>query len=173
MEKTYIYALIYEDVVKYIGKANNPVIRRKKHLRECKFKRTKKEKWIFSKLKEKEKIELLILDEVDENNWSFFEQHWISLFKSWGFNLLNGTDGGEGSNGFKGRKHTDETKLKCKIAAQNSLGIIPWNKNKKYKLSKITEKQTGTFWMKKDGIKTRIQPDKFNEFIKNGWVRGR
>ena len=49
--------------------------------------------------------------------------YWISQFKSWNFNLLNGTDGGEGSNGFKGKKHTDETKEKCKEGAKKSKRI--------------------------------------------------
>ena len=42
------------------------------------------------------------------------EEFWISLAKSWGFNLTNGTSGGEGSNGFKGKKHSEETKRKLR-----------------------------------------------------------
>ena len=38
----------------------------------------------------------------------------LSLYKEKGFNLVNGTDGGEGSNGFKGKTHTKETKEKIK-----------------------------------------------------------
>lgn len=114
---TFIYTLSIENDIRYVGKSNAPFGRLKKHLKECKLKRTKKEKWLFS-LKEKgitPKLE--ILDEVSETDWSFYEKYWISQLKCWGFNLLNGTEGGEGSDGFRGKKHSNETKNKCKESA--------------------------------------------------------
>jgi len=111
---TYIYTLSDKTGVRYIGKSNDPLTRFKVHLKESKYKRTRKEKWIFSLLNNNEKPILEILDEVEECDWEFFERFWISQFKSWNFLIINGTDGGEGSNGFEGKVHSKETKLKLK-----------------------------------------------------------
>jgi hypothetical protein len=54
-----------------------------------------------------------IIDEVEENNWKFWEQYWISQFKTWGFKLTNMTNGGDGMLGYKNKnkyKHTQKTK---------------------------------------------------------------
>jgi hypothetical protein len=42
------------------------------------------------------KCEILIIDEVEDNEWKFWEKHYISLFKSWGFKLKNKNNGGGG-----------------------------------------------------------------------------
>ena len=51
---------------------------------------------------------LEILDEVPTKDWKFWEQHYISLFKSWGFDLKNKNNGGGGpvvySNESKNKK---------------------------------------------------------------------
>jgi hypothetical protein len=39
---------------------------------------------------------LEVIDIVKNNNWLFWEKHYISLFKSWGFNLKNKNEGGGG-----------------------------------------------------------------------------
>jgi hypothetical protein len=52
-----------------------------------------------------------VIDEVPIEEWQFWEQHYISLYKSWGFNLVNWTIGGEGG-GMKGKKHSAETRRK-------------------------------------------------------------
>lgn len=88
-------------------------MRFKVHLRESKYKRTKKEKWIFSLIKKNEYPIIEILDNV-EGDGNFFEIYWIEQFKVWGFSLLNGTIGGDGSNGFKNKKHSKETLNKLK-----------------------------------------------------------
>jgi group I intron endonuclease len=84
-----------------------------------------------------------IVDEVDDDDWQFWERYWISQFKTWGFNLINYLEGGEGytsedvkklwlkpeyrlaqtermigdKNPFFGKTHSDETKeilrVKC------------------------------------------------------------
>ena len=56
------------------------------------------------------------------NEVDFWEMHYISLYKSWGFDLKNGTIGGEGGTGLK---HTEETKMKMSLmrkGKQLSLG---------------------------------------------------
>ena len=120
--KTYIYTLSDDSGIRYVGKSDNPEGRFHKHLKECKMKRTHKEKWIFS-LKESGKIPILeILDEIEPREWCFFESYWISQLKSWGFDLLNGTSGGEGSDGFRGRKHSEETKEKLRRISSGKKG---------------------------------------------------
>lgn len=115
MNKTFIYTLSdSEGNIRYVGKTNDPQHRLKKHLNEAKNKRTHKEKWIDSELNMGNLILLEIIDEVSSTEWSFWETYWISQFKTWGFNLVNGTSGGEGSDGFKGRTHSDETKEKLR-----------------------------------------------------------
>ena len=112
---TYIYALTDENEnIRYIGKSNNVEIRYRYHLKESKQKRTHKEKWINSMLEKNIKPGCFILEECAFSDWILMEEFWISLAKSWGFNLTNGTSGGEGSNGFKGKKHSEETKQKLR-----------------------------------------------------------
>ena len=112
---TYIYALTDEHKnIRYIGKSNNVEVRYKYHLKESKQKRTHKEKWINSMLEKNIKPGFFILEECAFSDWILMEEFWISLAKSWGFNLTNGTSGGEGRNGFKGKKHSEETKRKLR-----------------------------------------------------------
>ena len=108
-DTVYIYTLENSQTneIKYVGKCENLSIRLRKHLTDKS--KTKKTIWI----KSLESPPLIsILDEVPENEWKFWETFWISIFKSWGFILANGTSGGEGGNTFQNRRHTEKTKLK-------------------------------------------------------------
>lgn len=134
---TFIYTLSDASGIRYIGKSNNPLYRFKVHLKECKLKRTRKEKWIFSLLEKGNKPILEILEEIEDSNWEHAESFWISQFKAWGFNILNGTDGGDGSNGFKGKTHTEETKQKLR----NKTNEYYSNENNKIKLGQITKER--------------------------------
>lgn len=89
--KTFIYALIdpRNQQIKYIGKANNPKLRFNGHLRECLKTETLKNNWIKSLLNKGLKPIVEIIDEVLESEWQFWERHYISLYKSWGFKLKN------------------------------------------------------------------------------------
>lgn len=120
--KTFIYTLSdpRTNEVRYVGKTNNLNYRLKKHIKESKNKQTHKEKWIDSLIFKGLLPIIEILDVVNENEWCFYETYWISQFKTWGFELTNGTSGGEGSDGFKGKTHSNETKEKCKIAGLKS-----------------------------------------------------
>lgn len=136
MKTTFIYALIdpRDNKIKYIGKADNPINRLGGHFLEKA--KTKKNNWLKSLKKENLKPELFILDEIPKEEWSFWERYYISLYKSWGFELKNGTDGGEGTfnpsketrlkmslakkdkpGARRGFKATEETKLKNRLAA--------------------------------------------------------
>ena len=116
--ETFIYTLSDSNGnIRYIGKTDKPEYRLNKHLKESKHQRTHKEKWINLVLSSGDNIFLEIIDIVDIKDWSFWEMYWISQMKAWGFNLVNGTSGGEGSDGFRNKKHNNATKLKCKISA--------------------------------------------------------
>jgi|SRR3972149_1307207 len=102
----------------YIGKTKSPITRYSAH------KRTYPNS-IFE-----------IIDEVPTAEWKFWERHYISLYKSWGFNLRNKklydgvggdvvsaetrkkiSDARKGKQGnFEGKTHTDESKKKMRLS---------------------------------------------------------
>lgn len=99
MKTTFIYRLVdpRDNNKCYVGKANNPLKRLLEgHLLPSNLKkRTRKNSWVKSLLKLGLRPKLEIIDEVNYNEWQFWEQHYISLYKSWGFNLTNETNGGD------------------------------------------------------------------------------
>jgi hypothetical protein len=164
--ETYIYTLSDSDGIKYLGKSDYPDKRLKIHLKECKKKRTRKEKWIKNLLDEGKKPILEIIDIVDSSNWSFFESYWISQLKTWGFCLLNGTDGGEGSNGFKGKKHTEETKNKLKGSSKKGTLTEEGRKkisesNRKRTVSDLTKKKISEKAKQRYAEHGRISKEKY------------
>ncbi len=118
--QTNIYILIdpESNEVKYVGKSNNPQRRFGRHL--SRNTNARKQQWLNS-LKDKSLTpELLIIDVVNVLEWEFWEYHYINLYKSWGFNLLNLQEGGRhNSSGFKNCKHNNETKSKISIKLTN------------------------------------------------------
>jgi len=65
----------------YVGKSKNPNFRKAEH------------RW---KNKGGTKPEMVILEEVNPEEWKFWEKWYISLFQSWGFVLDNKNKGGGG-----------------------------------------------------------------------------
>lgn len=110
MGKVYIYGLIDKTTneLKYIGKSINPQSRYRKHLQDSHKKISYKDNWIYSSLLKNEKPELLIIDEVNEDNWIFWEKHYISYYKSIGCKLTNISEGGDNPPNLTGRKRTKE-----------------------------------------------------------------
>lgn len=117
MKYVFIYAL--KDPVRastiYIGKSNNPPNRFLKHLRD----RSQNHRcdWIRSLLNKGLKPILEIVDEVLESEWQAAEAAYIEFYRELGFELVNGTNGGDGfSSGechpMHGRKQTPEWKEK-------------------------------------------------------------
>ena len=125
MKTTFIYTISDENnIIRYIGKSNNPFRRIHQHIKEGK--NTHKYNWLQSIKKRGYFPVVEILDEVPIDDWEIYEMYWISQFKSWGFNLVNKCDGGIGP---KGKKLSDEVKLhlskiqkgkKKKLKTQNS-----------------------------------------------------
>jgi hypothetical protein len=110
MGKVYIYGLVdgLKNELKYIGKSVEPKTRYRKHLQESVKKKSYKDNWIQSLLNNNNKPELLIIDEVDEDNWVFWEKHYISYYKYIGCKLTNITEGGEDPPNHTGRKRTTD-----------------------------------------------------------------
>lgn len=123
MDNYYIYTLETDDRIFYIGKTKNLKTRLRKHKSEAKKKRTYKENLINNILTNGGDIELSILDIVESGKEDFYEIYWISQFKQWGFELCNLTEGGEGGSSFNGKKHSDQTKSKLRIARLKKIEI--------------------------------------------------
>lgn len=99
MDTTFIYTLSnpITNEVRYVGKANDLTQRYKNHLKFKVWRKNHKNDWIMSLIKMGIKPKMEVIDIVSIDEWMFWEQYWISQFRSWGFNLVNGTFGGEGS----------------------------------------------------------------------------
>lgn len=98
MIAVFIYALVCPVTgrIRYIGMSGNPDNRIKKHLREARVQKNHRADWIRSLLAQGLKPELEILAQVPELDWQRWEIDYIAAFRSMGFDLVNGTDGGEG-----------------------------------------------------------------------------
>lgn len=179
MNTTFIYVLIdpNTNLVRYVGKSNNPKRRYYKHCYRSK-KNTHKVNWINSLLDENKKPVLNIIDEVPVNDWIFWESYWISQLKIWGFNLTNHTGGGDGatfanSGSFKkgqkawnyGKNLSDEAKEHLR---QCNLG----KKASKKTRDKMSKAKKG---MKPVNIDNLIEGGKKSRFKKGGtsWNKGR
>lgn len=81
-------------IPKYVGQTLNLRNRRNKHIFTSKTGSNLKDQWVDSVLKQGNLLEAVELEKVPVNEMDFWEQHYISLFRSWGFDLLNQTSGG-------------------------------------------------------------------------------
>lgn len=95
---TNIYILIdpKSEKVRYVGKANNVTQRYRAHLNRARKHQQHKKNWIDSLKKDGLKPIIEIIDVVPIDEWIFWETYWISQFKTWGFDLINYTNGGDG-----------------------------------------------------------------------------
>jgi hypothetical protein len=95
---TTIYILEKEGVPFYVGKTTNFIVRK------C-----------YHRKKYGEDIGWYFINEIEDNEWQFWEKHYISLFKSWGFKLSNQNSGGGGA--------TKYSKEQCEKISKNKLGM--------------------------------------------------
>lgn len=153
----YIYGLIdpITNQIRYVGKSLNPKSRLRRHIADRNLYDSYKDRWI-RKLKENNiRPELIIIDEVLEKEWQFWESYYISYFKFIGCNLTNGTNGGDQPPSTKGRKHREESKKKM---SQSKKGKpIPWLNNNK----KRTEKHRKNL---SKSLKGRVSPNRGKTF---------
>lgn len=114
MENTFIYSLSdpITGFVRYIGKSDNVRKRFSDHFKPSSInKNTYKNNWL-KKIRGNGLIPIIdIIDEVSKLDWKFWEIHYISLYKSWGFPLVNLTNGGDGCDGYR---HSQEVIKKLK-----------------------------------------------------------
>lgn len=111
----YIYTLTdpRNNDIRYIGKTNNLKNRLKTHICEAKKGNTHKNNWIKSLTTNNIKPIIEILDIIDGDDWGIAEKYWISQFKTWGFNLVNNSEGGENPPILK--SHSEKTKQKLSL----------------------------------------------------------
>lgn len=137
MKAGYIYTL--NDPIngepRYVGWTINLYNRKSAHLTDSD--KGYKLNWVNS-LKKKGLLPIMeCIDEVPFNEWAFWEQHYISLYRSWGFRLVNRTAGGEGTPGYK---YSQEIKDKIQKTKQergsNLIGA---------KKSAITKREHGVY----------------------------
>ena len=126
----YIYTLTdpRDNKIKYIGKTNNIDKRLYRHLSENNT-NSKKSNWINNlKINNlKPIIEVLDTGSVEEINK--MEIYWISQFKTWGFELKNFTNGGDG--GWDDKKHTELSKEKMRNNNPNMKSVVLFDINMK------------------------------------------
>jgi group I intron endonuclease len=132
--------------VKYVGKTTQSL---EKRLNGHLHKKGKSyvTSWIKSLKNKNLKPIIEEIDIVDNDNWSFWEQYYINLFKTWGFKLTNLSCGGEsGKNGVKmtekQKQHLSQINIgKSKITLKGRLQLskarkeyfIQKRKNKEFK----------------------------------------
>lgn len=123
MKTTFIYAICEPNMgeIRYVGKSNNPKSRFSHHISKAKNKSVPHVcAWIRGILKRKLRPEYFIIDEIERSEWKFWEQHYISLFKSWGINLTNLKEGGD--NDFSNCERKE-------IAKKISKSILQYSRN--------------------------------------------
>lgn len=106
---TYIYKLVdprEPEVVRYVGKSNDPFSRLKDHIKEAKAGKRKsyKNNWILKLLSEGVRPEFVILEPVFykyHEEWEFFERFWIKHYREQKHPITNYVEGGEGNKGWK------------------------------------------------------------------------
>lgn len=113
-EISYIYGLYStrDNNIRYIGYSCEPIVRYKKHLRESKYLKYHRHKWIQKELSEDFQIKLEILGCYKQEDIYNKEIEYIADFKSKGFNLVNGNEGGKGGM----RNPSDELREKLRVS---------------------------------------------------------
>lgn len=123
MDGVYIYTLSDMNGIKYVGKTNNIKTRYKNHINEANRENVNNKKitWIKSLISKDQKPIIEIIDIVPIHEWVYWEKFWICLLLSWGFNLVNGTMGGENPPSFKNKTHSDEyKKIRSELMKKNN-----------------------------------------------------
>jgi len=99
-----------QELIRYIGFTKNKIqTRLNEHTSESKYLKTKKDRWIQKYLRNEKQICAIELDSTfDFEEVKKKEINLIAMYKSCGANLMNGTNGGDGSINFR---HTEENKI--------------------------------------------------------------
>jgi hypothetical protein len=90
------------DRIRYIGQSADPSRRLRSHVCEARSgRKSHRASWLCQLLARECLPVLGILEEATADNWVEREQHWIAHFRAAGYRLVNATDGGEGTQGFR------------------------------------------------------------------------
>lgn len=153
-----IYTLADPDTkeIKYVGKTKKSLLYRlQQHIYEAFRYKSYKASWIKSLLQENKIPIIELLDETNED-WQSLEMYWITQMRSWGFHLVNMTDGGDGnhnqvitketkqkiSQALKGKKRPQE--VKDKISKAHTGKQLSESTKKKLKQANFGKKQSET-----------------------------
>jgi group I intron endonuclease len=126
MDNVFIYGLIdpKSNLLKYIGKTTNLKRRYQRHISERFLHDSYKDRWVRKLIENGDKPILILIDTTNKIEWQFWEKFYISYYKYIGCELTNGTNGGDEPPSTKGRKHSEESKLKMSNTKKGK--PIPW-----------------------------------------------
>lgn len=132
MRTTFIYFLQDpENPMKgYVGKTDNPKTRLRQHVKECREEKHRRANWLNFLIGRELLPTLRIVDEVPFEHWPQLEVAYIEFFHEQGYELVNGTPGGEDPPHTPeateknriwrlGKKLTDSAKEKVRIFQRN------------------------------------------------------
>lgn len=159
--------------IRYVGKTKQTLKKRLQgHL--CDAKKAKKQgncnirnyNWINQEIEDGFSIVIMELDSgiFDENeDWKWLEQYWISQIKSWGFNLNNLTDGGDGNQ----NQHFSKESIELRAS---KIRGIPRDENTKKKISEglLGIKRSEETRRKVSEAITQLQGRKIRQYTMNG-----
>lgn len=174
--KIYIYALKDPNtqLIRYIGKSNNPKFRYNNHIQHSKKNRGCRHvvNWICSLLDQGLKPILEIIEECDKSNWAVREIYWIAYYRAQG-NLTNFSNGGEDSNGLSGELIGNSKLTLLDVKEIRELLLKGYNTPyiaKQFNVSKLTinDIKLGKTWkelgdFKIEGRLRRILPSQIKE----------
>ncbi len=153
----FIYGLVQKNTneLRYVGKTTDINRRLKRHINERFLHDSYKDRWIRKLIDNNDEIEIIIIDLVEQTEWQYWEKFYINYYKFIGCNLTNGTNGGDQPPSTKGRKHTEESKLKMSNTKKGK--PIPWLNNGKERSEKHRENLSKS-------LKGRKSPNKNKKF---------
>lgn len=140
MEKIYIYTLSnpLTNEIRYVGQTKHEDLSKRLsgHLKSKE--KNHRTYWIKSLLKQGLKPKIELIESVDKEFGNQTEIFWISIFKWWGFNLCNLTEGGETST----TKHIIRNEVWCKNISKGKLkSNFHYTEESKKKMSESAKKR--------------------------------
>lgn len=105
----------------YVGKADRPQKRFSNHFTECRDKRHRRANWLKALNARGLKPILQVIDEVPFEHWPQLEVAYIEFFLEQGFDLVNGTPGGESPVSWLGKSHSPESRVKIGAAHRGKI----------------------------------------------------
>ena len=156
-DKVFIYGLIEKNnnTLRYIGKTTDIKRRIRRHINERFLHDSHKDRWIRKMINDNDELDIIIIDIVDQTECQYWEKFYISYYKFIGCKLTNGTNGGDQPPSTKGRKHTEESKLKMSNTKKGK--PIPWLNDGKERTEEHKKNLSKS-------LKGRISPNKNKKF---------